>query len=175
MKKILFISNIGSKKVGSFSRSSYEASIKLGYEFHIIANLGEKESNKKVFRDGEAYLHHYDCSRNPFNIKNIKAYKQLLQLMEDEKFDIVHCNTPIGGLLGRIAAKKKNVKKVIYTVHGFHFYKGNKVLKNFIFRNVEKFLAKYTDVIITINKEDYEAAQKFKVRNHGKVYKVNGV
>ena len=171
MKKILFVTNMGSGKIGNFSKASFEVAKELNMEFHIIANQGEGGKNTT----SEAYFHHYDCSRNPLSLKNIKAYKQLLKLMKKEEFDIVHCNTPVGGLLGRICAQKTKVPKVIYTAHGFHFYKGAPLINNIVFKFIERIMAHWTDVIITMNKEDYEAAKNLKLKKGGKVYFVHGV
>lgn len=171
MKKILFVSNI-SKKLTNFSIPSIEAAKEVGYDFHMAANL---KDFKEINKSHEIKLHHLDISRNPFNIKNFKAYKQMNNLLKKENFDAIHCNTPMGGILGRICGKKANVQKVIYTAHGFHFYKGASPIKSFLFKSIEKFLASYTDAIITINNEDYEAAKKFHLRKKGEVYFIPGV
>lgn len=71
---------------------------------------------------------------------------------------MIHCNTPIGGVIGRLAGCKFN-KKVIYMVHGFHFYKGAPLINWLLFYPIEKFLLRYTDVLITINSEDYSRAK----------------
>ena len=95
--------------------------------------------------------------------------------MEKEKFDAVHCNTPIGGVIGRICAKKANIPYVIYQAHGFHFWKGAP-LKNWLFYYpVERYLARYTDVLVTINHEDYQRAKKFHLKDGGRVEYVHGV
>jgi len=177
MKKLLFISNIAGKKISNFSIASIYASKELGYKFHFAANLN-KSTLKQIENDEKKYnikIHHIDIKRNPFNIKNIKAYKQMLDLIEKEKFDVIYCNTPIGGILGRFCGKKARVPKIIYTAHGFHFYKGAPFINKTVFKWAEMLMAHYTDVIITINKEDYQAAQKFKLRNKGKVYYIPGV
>src|SRR5690625_2380992 len=64
--------------------------------------------------------------RSPFRSANISAYKQLKEIITKNNYSIIHCHTPLGGLLARIAARKarKNGTKVIYTAHGFHFCKG---------------------------------------------------
>ncbi|MEE1116149.1 MAG: glycosyltransferase family 4 protein, partial [Clostridia bacterium] len=112
----------------------------------------------------------------PYSPKNIKAYKQLCKIIRDEQIDYIHCNTPTGGLLGRIAGKKCGVKKVIYQAHGFHFYKGAPKLNWMVYYPIEKWLAHHTDALITINQEDYELAKtKLKLRRNGKVYYVPGV
>lgn len=174
MKKALMISNVA-RKFTTYMKTITEVLQSLGYEVHICSNyskyIGYKEDEKKY----NVKLHHIDFERNPLNFNNYKAYKELKNLMQKEKFDLVHCNTPIGGLLGRICAKKLDVPQIIYTAHGFHFYKGAPFLNNTVYKKVEKILAKYTDVIITINKEDYEAAKKFKLRKEGKVFLVHGV
>lgn len=110
-------------------------------------------------------------ARNPFQLRNINAYKQLKKLQKQEKFDLIYCQQPVGGMMGRLIAKKFKVK-CIYTAHGFAFLKGANPIKNFIFRNVEKYLAKYTDILITINEEDYNACKNWKAKQK---YKINGI
>jgi glycosyltransferase EpsD len=96
--------------------------------------------------------------------------------MEHENFQIVHCNTPIGGALGRIAAKRHHVNAVIYQAHGFHFYQGAPWTSWVLYYPIEKILTRYSDCIITINKEDYELARKqLRPRLSGKVVYVPGI
>lgn len=171
MKKILFISNI-SNKITNFSMPSIIAAQNLGYEFHMAANYSNFKDDTSKYNIS---IHHIDIVRNPLSLKNIKAYKQMLELIEKEKFHAIHCNTPIGGLLGRLCGKKTKVPKIIYTAHGFHFYKGAPLINRTIFKWVEIWLSHYTDAIITINKEDYKNVQKFRLRKNGNVYYVPGV
>ena len=176
IKKILFISNV-SKELGSFSYSSMAAAKEHGYDFHIAVNcsyLSTKEINDYEVKYGIT-IHNIHFNRNPFNPTNLVACKQLMQLMRNEHFDMVHCNTPIGGILGRYCSNKVKIKKIVYMAHGFHFYKGASLINITLFKWAEMFMAHYTDAIITINKEDYVAAKKFKLRNCGKVYYIPGV
>ncbi len=179
MSSILYISNITSAKLNlSFLGSSLCASKNLKYNFHSVANR-KGATERQIKEDEKEYgvrLHHIDLDRAPYSLKNIKAYKQLNKLIKEENIDYIHCNTPIGGLLGRLAGKKCNVKKVIYQVHGFHFYKGAPKFNWLIYYPIEKWLARYTDAIITINKEDFDRAKnKLRLRNNGQVYYVPGV
>ena len=82
----------------------------------------------------------------------------LKELMKKEQFDLVHCHMPLTGVLARMAAKKTKTATVIYTGHGFHFYSGASV-KHWIFYPIERFMARYTDGLITINEEDYQRAK----------------
>ncbi|MBP3708098.1 MAG: glycosyltransferase family 4 protein [Clostridia bacterium] len=171
MKKALLISNV-TTKFTNFVIPSIEALQNLGYEVHMCANYSNFNDDKSKYN---VKMHHIDFIRNPFNPKNIKAYVQLKKLMRQEKYDLVHCNTPIGGILGRICAKENRVPKVVYTVHGFHFYKGAPFINKTMYKIVEKWLARYTDTLITINSEDYEAAKSFKLKKNGTVKLVHGV
>ena len=177
MSKILFISNL-SNRITSFVTASIEAAHSLDIEFYQAANWGNTEISQ-IQSDEQQYGIHiksFPFSRNPLSKSNFKAYKELVQFIKTEKIDYIHCNTPTGGLLGRLAGKKCKVKKVIYQAHGFHFYKGAPLKNWLLYYPVEKWLAHYTDALITINNEDFERAKKkFKLRNHGKVYYVPGV
>lgn len=119
---------------------------------------------------------YYDIpfERNPFKAGNLTAYKKLKQIIDTGHYDIIHCHTPVGAALARLAAREARKKgtRVIYTAHGFHFYKGAPLLNWLIFYPVERWLAHDTDVLITINQEDYQRAQHFKA---GKVVYVPGV
>lgn len=185
-KKYLFISN-GSKptieqyksrkkiKFGNVRIPCIEAALSLGYEIFV----GVNRINPEELECDNGYnvkFYNQNIYRSIYDIRsNYIAYKNLMRLLKLEKIDAIHCNTPIGGVLGRVCGKKVGVPKVIYTAHGFHFYKGAPLINRTLFKWAEKWMARYTDAIITMNEEDYEAAQKFKLRNNGKVYYVPGV
>lgn len=114
--------------------------------------------------------------RSVFDFKNIFiAYKRINKYIKELQIDYIHCNTPIGGFLGRICGKRCKVKKIIYTAHGFHFYKGAPILHWLLFYSIERFLARWTDILLTINEEDYIRAKSFSLRAEGKVFKIPGV
>lgn len=118
----------------------------------------------------------YQISINTSPLKpcNCRALLQLLKIIKEEKIEAVVCSTPIGGLLARIAAKIKHVEPVIYTAHGFLFFKGAPLINRTVYKWEEMILAHWTDALITITQEDYEAAQSFKLRNGTKPYLVHG-
>lgn len=111
-------------------------------------------------------------NRNPLSLQNLKAFRMLKKIQEKNQYDIVHVHTPIASVYGRLLKIKFPNIKTIYTVHGFHFYKGAPMVNWMIYYPVEKLMAKFTDSIITINKEDYERAKKLRIKN---TYKMNGV
>ncbi len=107
-------------------------------------------------------VHDIPFSRSPFSKNNLKAYKMFKQLVESEHYDIVHTHTPNASMIARLACRevRKQGTRVFYTAHGFHFFKGAPLKNWLMYYPIEKFCARFTDVLITINKEDYALAQK---------------
>ncbi len=176
MKKMLYILNIANR-VNSFSYTSMKAALKMGFEYHIAGNWGYSNDQERAADEKKygIHIHQIDFVRVPFHPRNIKAYRQLKQIVVSEKFDVIHCNTPIGGVVGRILGKKNKINTVIYQAHGFHFFNGAPFLNWIVYYPIEKWLAKYTDILITINREDYECARHFKLKKGGRVFYVPGV
>ena len=99
--------------------------------------------------------HQIDFKRNPLTLANFKAYKQLAKLQEEKNFDMIYCHQAVGGLMGRLIARKFK-KQVLYMAHGFFFFKGCSLKNKLLYKTAEKWLAKYTDILVTMNQEDYD-------------------
>ena len=171
MQKLLFISNI-TNKVNAFSKSAIIAAQRVGLDFHAAANWSTA-SAEQIAADEHDYgikIHNVNISRSPFSLSNLKALEQVKEIIREENIYYIHCNTPVGGVIGR--ALNKNVKKVIYEAHGFHFYNGAPLRNWLLYYPVEKLLATKTDAIITVNKDDYEFAKK---HLKSEIYYVPGV
>ncbi len=186
MKKALMYASVASM-IQQFNMGNIKLLKELGYKVDVACNFEfgstiSKERIEKLKEELKAMdvdYYHIPVPRKTTDFKNLKeSYKITKDLMNKEKYDLIHCHSPIGGIICRLANKNSicyDNTKMIYTAHGFHFFKGNNLIKNFIFRNIEKLGARYTDVLITINKEDYEAAKKFKLKHNGSVKKIPGV
>ena len=109
--------------------------------------------------------------RSPFKLKNLKAYKLLKKYQIENSYNLIYCQQPVGGMMGRLIGKKFHIP-VIYTAHGFFFFKNNNPLKNLIFKTAEKYLSKYTNVLLTMSSEDFQAIADWKVKYK---YKINGI
>ena len=163
MKKALLITTV-SGFVPQFEMENVYILQSMGFEVHYAANYDMPsygDDNSRLEGTG-IICHQVDFARSPYSRQNIRAYHQLVQLMTEVKFELVHCHTPMGGALGRLAAHKTRTGPVVYTVHGFHFYKGAPMVNWVIYYSVERYLARYTDMLITINEEDYKRAKKLK-------------
>lgn len=180
MKKMLMIASVPSM-IGQFNMNNIQILINLGFEVEVACDWGDRSvwTDEKVndlkekLNALDVIYHQIDYSRSPFSIGcHIKSYKQTLKLLRENSYEFVHCHTPIASAVTRLACKKTNTK-CIYTAHGFHFYKGAPIKNWIIFYPIEKWLSKYTDVLITINMEDYNRAkERFKMK---KIYRVPGV
>lgn len=118
--------------------------------------------------------HQVFFERAPYHPKNQLAYKQLRRLLKKQRYDVIHTHTPCASVLARLAARDMAIK-VVYTAHGFHFYKGAPKKNWLLYYPLERFLARQTDCLITMNEEDYQLAQHFKLRGQGRVYKTHGI
>ncbi len=165
-KKVLFISHVSNFQNFNWPFMQYFKD--KGYIVHYAS-----DGSKKIKYCDKSFS--LSIKRRPLRLGNIRAIYQLRKILNKENYDLIHCHTPMGGVVARLATKKlfkKNKLKVIYTAHGFHFFKGSSKLSWIFFYNIEKYLSKYSNAIITINKEDYiTAKENFK----SNIYLIDGV
>lgn len=170
MKKVLYVTTIN-LTTNTFLIPHINHLLDLGYEVEIANNLDTPLSDTLAKR---AIHNQIDFSRNPLHFNNLKAYRQIKRLVKEKKYDIVHVHTPVAAFITRMALRKEKLK-VIYTAHGFHFYKGAPLINWLVYYPLELIAAKWTDILITINHEDYKRAKKFKMRKNGEVKLMHGV
>lgn len=168
MKKALIISNKIRKIPGGSIETIVNPLKTRGYEVTWAANFSTAKFDVKEF---PCNILKTKSETNPFSINNVKTRRIIKNYLIENNVDLIFCSTPIGGVHGRMCSKYVN--KVIYQAHGFLFFKGGPKL-GFFYKMVEKYLARKTDAIITINKEDFENAKSFKLRNKENIFLVNG-
>ncbi|SDM32182.1 glycosyltransferase family 4 protein [Halarsenatibacter silvermanii] len=166
MKKTLIVTSVASM-IDQFNMPNIEVLKELNYEVHVAANFNcgstssaeRKEEFKDELKNNNIPYHHVDFSRDLGSvILHLKAIKQLKSILHNNEYEFIHCQSPIGGVITRVIGYFINTP-VIYTAHGFHFFEGAPLKNWILFYPIEKLLANYTDVIITINKEDYKLAK----------------
>lgn len=174
MKKALMLSSVASM-IDQFNMENIKILKNLGYEVHVLANFsfGNTTSDERTKEFKEELenmgikVYNVPIPRKITAIKEmISSYKKIKKVCSENNYDILHCHSPIGGVLARFAFKdfRKKGGKLIYTAHGFHFFKGAPIKNWIIFYPIEKFCSRYTDCLITINKEDYKRAKNFKAK-----------
>ncbi|WP_195855378.1 glycosyltransferase family 4 protein [Aerococcus sp. Group 2] len=179
MKKALMYASVASM-IDLFNMNNIKILQKLGYQVDVACNFEEgsitSDERVKEFKQ-ELENSGIRCFQIPIprklsRIKDIKESYRLTKELADRDYDLVHCHSPIGSVICRYAFRKSSAR-MIYTAHGFHFFTGAPLKNWLIFYPIERWMARYTDTLITINQEDYERAAKFRVRNN--VVKINGI
>lgn len=167
-ENVLFVATVDSH-IKNFHLPYIKMFKEHGYQVHVATN-------------GNETFPGCDCkyvvpfSRTPFSLSNVKAYITLRKIIKENNYQYICTNTPVGGVIGRLAAISSTCQtKVVYTAHGFHFYKGAPKLNWMIYYPIERVMARFTDILITINREDYEIAKFFHLRKGGKVYQIKGI
>lgn len=159
--RILYITTIG--ETMRFFSSLIEELVRDGNTIDIATNeCGGETPVNHLYKNLGCRVYPISCSRSPFDAGNFKAIEEIREIVKNGGFDIVHCHTPIAAACTRLACKplRKNGVKVIYTAHGFHFYKGAPKKNWLVYYPVEWLCSFWTDVLITINKEDFARAKK---------------
>lgn len=169
--KILYVTALN-ETINTFLIPHIIKLIEQGHEVHCACNINE-EINEKLSKNNVIY-NNINFSRNPLKIRYKQVINEIRKVYFINKYDIVNVHTPIAAFLTRFALRKENVK-IIYTAHGFHFFKGGSKRNWLLYYPLERIAAHWTDKIVTINNEDFERASNFKLRNDGKVELMHGV
>lgn len=156
-KKAMIIATIYSF-VSHFEKNDIKILQELGYEVVVASNF---EGYKGELEELNVEKLDIPFTRSPISLKNIKAFFKLNKYLKENKVSLIHCHTPVGGVAGRIIGKLNKIPRIIYTAHGFHFFDGAPKINWIVYYPIEKTLSKFTDTLITINKEDYERAKTF--------------
>ena len=172
MKKVLFGASVY-QHLTAFHRPFMKWFQEKGYEVHAVGSnsLGRKAEIEEM----GIICHDIDFERLPFSSKNIYAFKQLKKLFSTHYFDLIHVHTPTASFLIRYAAKKAQQGKIVYTAHGFHFFKGSSTKNWLAFYPAEKLAAKWTDALVVMNKEDFISGERLGFKKNKDLFFVNGV
>lgn len=140
-----------------------------GYRVDVLcSNVGGRVCEvKEELKDYAENFFEVSLQRSPLSIKNLSGYFEVKRIVNKNQYDFIWTNEPVMGVVTRLAAKRSRQRgtKVMYMVHGFHFYNGAPKANWMIFYSIEKMMAKYCDIITTINNEDFEMAKQFKAHD----------
>lgn len=175
MKKVLIVASVISfiewfnKENIDYLNSTLDCEVHLACNLNYMLDTDEERTKKyiKKIKNDNVILHNICFVRSPINKENIKAYKQLSKLINNNYFDLIHCHTPLASFLTRLAARKSRKKGsiVMYTCHGFHFHNSSPKINWLIYYPIEKICSRFCDYIVTINKEDFNRAKSFYAKN----------
>lgn len=170
MRKALIIASVASM-IDQFNMDNIKLLRELGYQVDVACNFefGSSTSQERVSKfqqeltEDNIRTYHIPIPRKITNLKRLfESYRILQKLVHRNNYEIIHCHSPIGGVIARLASRKvrESGTRVLYTAHGFHFFKGSSIKNWILFYPIERWLMRYTDVLITINNEDFSFAKK---------------
>lgn len=161
MNKVLFVATVVKTHIMQFHIPYLALFKEHGWETAVAARNDYENTAACTIPHCDTY---YDVpfERTPTKRGNLKAYKAIKNIIDSGGYDIVHCHTPMAALLTRLAARKarKRGTRILYTAHGFHFYKGAPLMNWLIYFPAEWLCSFMTDTLVTINHEDYAFAKK---------------
>ena len=173
-KRVLIIATVVKTHIMQFHIPTLKLFKDMGWETAVAArnDYSNPEDCQIPYCD---QFYDIPFERNPFMPKNVGCYKRLKDIIDQGNYQIIHCHTPVGGVLGRLAARKtrKEGTRVLYTAHGFHFYRGAPLKNWLMYYPIEKICSYFADDIITINQEDYHFAKKHFL--HPRIFYLPGI
>ena len=175
MKKVLIVASVVSfiewfnKENIDFLRQDLGCEVHIACNFDYMNDTDVERTEKHIhtLRQQGVVLHNIAFARSPFDLSNIKAYQALRAIIATQKFDLIHCHTPTVSMMTRLASAKarKSGSVVMYTCHGFHFHNAAPKKNWMLYYPIEKYLSRYCDYLVTINKEDFNRAKTFHCDN----------
>jgi glycosyltransferase involved in cell wall biosynthesis len=172
MKAVLFVATVYTH-LAAFHIPFMKLLQSWGYKVHAAAS--PDEGHKREVEAIGVRCWDVPFVRSPVSLKNLVAYRQLKALFTQERYDLIHVHTPMAAWLGRLAAKRTDQGPVLYTAHGFHFYKGAPWPYWLFYYPAERLAAHWTDGLIVMNSEDYERAQRMGFKPGKNLFFVHGV
>lgn len=170
--KILIVSTV-SGTINTFLIPHIKWLIEKGNEVSVASNYAE-DIDDRISELG-CTIYSVPFQRNPLKIENYQALKSIKQIVLNGKYEMVHVHTPVASLLTRFACRKIKGVTMVYTSHGFHFFNGAPMKNWIIYCTLERLAARWTDVLITMNHEDFDYGQKLTLRSNIPCFKVHGV
>lgn len=174
VKKVLFVATVYNT-LAAFIIPFMKLLQEKGHEVHAAASSNEGQEHKSDVEAAGVKCWDIPFARSPYNLANLQAYHCLRALLKEHHFDLIHVHTPIAAFLGRYLAKITHQGPVLYTVHGFHFYRGAPKRNWLIYYTAERIAANWTDGLIVINSEDFENAKRLGFKPGENLFYVPGV
>lgn len=160
-KKVLFVATVVKQHIMTFHIPYLRMFQEMGWETAVASSNDYEDPANLNIPNCDTY-YEIPFERIPWKAGNIRSYRMLKEIIDRENYDIIHCHTPVGAMIARLAAAgaRKRGTRVIYTAHGFHFHKGSSLVSWLAYYPVEWVLAHLTDVLLTMNREDFSLAKK---------------
>lgn len=175
MKKVLIAASVVSfiewfnKENVEFLRDKMDCQVHIACNFDYMDDTDPVRTKEyiDILKRRGVVLHNIAFARNPLDLSNVKAYRELKAIINAHHFDLIHCHTPAVSMMTRLASQRarRNGSKVMYTCHGFHFHNASSKKNWMVYYPIEKYLSRLCDYLVTINMEDFHRAKTFYCKN----------
>ncbi len=81
-------------------------------------------------------------------VRDSQAVRRLTSLFLENRFDVVHTHGAKAGAVGRVAARRAGVPRIVHTYHGFPFHEFQSALRRSAYVAIERRLARVTDLVL---------------------------
>ena len=135
-------------------------------------------SSNAALRDAFDHVYELPLSRSILDVDGFVRGERAISKVLASGPDIVHVHTPIASFITRFAAARIPAGRrpmLAYTAHGFHFHRDGNPVTNAPFLAAERLAGRWTDRLIVINDEDYEAAQRHRIVAPGHLVRMPGI
>lgn len=151
--KLLIVANYAKEHINKFHLSTIRKFREAGWQVDVACNADEEVP-------GADHLYHIPCQRNPFRPQSVSCIRSLKKLIGENGYDVVHCHTLTGRILGTLAAKsfKKKGLKLVVTYHGLNYYRGSSAFSKLLIP-LDRYLARFADLSFSDNMEDLQYMQ----------------
>lgn len=171
--KILEVCNLDRFAASPYLLPFFRELVERGHEVHVACRV---TSFGEALRGAGLVVHPLPITRRVTPLRDLACYRRLLSILREGGYDLVHTHNPKDGILGRVAAWKLGVPRVIHTCNGFYFSHRSSSLKRRLVLRAERFAARRCHLVIFVNTEDLALAAARKVVSPGKALLVyNGV
>ena len=147
----------------------------LGWRVDAATSGGD---NDAVLQAAFDHVYEIPLSRSVLDVAGLVRGERAISKVLAFQPDIVHVHTPIASFVTRLAVHRTPAARrplIVYTAHGFHFHRGGRAATNPAFLTAERVAGRWTDRLVVINDEDYDAAQRNRIVAQGGLVRMPGI
>ena len=94
---------------------------------------------------------------------NLRAVAQIRKILRRDRYDVMHAHSAIGGMIGRLAARRERTPLSIYTPNGWPFLSTSDRFLAGAYRQMERLAARWCDRIICVSGHERELGLRYRI------------
>ncbi|WP_163505801.1 glycosyltransferase [Fodinicola acaciae] len=119
------------------------------YQVSIIAGSGDRLLEEAADAGLDVIVE--PSLRAPISPRDdLRALGRLTEVIGREGYDLVHTHSAKAGAIGRLAAHRAGVPRIVHTFHGFPFHEFQSAARRSAYVHIERRLGRFTDVALCV-------------------------